>query len=152
MALERWGHITRVNVGNDPVMKRNLQNKEYETGEFGPTWWQLRCDCGHSWRIFEHEFPGRREMLTCGRAECRFAHPEAEQPRRVGRPSSENPSIPKQYYLPLSIVRGMEEMAREDGYPSVSKCVAEILQQGLEARGKRIRESQKSTQEQESEL
>lgn len=126
-----WGNIQRLRVFAEPELDNDQYGNQYETGRMHPTQWELQCKCGHVWTIFEHDFPGRRQLRDCGRPECEYANPPiVQRSTRLGRPRSAEPSTHIGLYLPLSLALKLQTYASENEL-SLNKAAAALLNVGL---------------------
>lgn len=134
---ERWGHLTVEDRGADPVIEIDQHQRRYETGETEPAWVALRCECGRRFRIFEHEFPGKRKLRSCGHRECRLT-PETEH-HPVGRPKIAERGKSTVVYLMPSFTASVNEYAKKRGM-SFSGAFRMIAELGL----KHLRETERN--------
>jgi hypothetical protein len=89
-----WGYLRLLEERREPVMRQDLHGVEYDSGEEGPTLWDLLCACGHEFTIRKRDFPGKRRMRTCGRDECQYA--QYEHVHRPRGPAFASPQAVKQ--------------------------------------------------------
>jgi hypothetical protein len=127
---ERWGHLEVTDRGADPIMATDQYQRQYATGESGPTWVLLRCECGRTFRIFEHEFLGKRKLRTCG--QCELDQSIQTEHRPLGRPRAAERGQSVVLYLKPSFVAEVDQYAQEQRI-SLSKAFREIAELGLEA-------------------
>jgi len=134
MQAQRWGNLKLVKEYCPPIMHKRLDGSEYDSGNFGPPMWLLRCDCGYEFSIFKEDFPGRRKLRDCQRPECPICQEqlhrseERTRPRRaeIGRPRSPVFSIPVSTYIPLPVANEIDSLARKFKL-SRSGLIAEML-------------------------
>src|SRR3990167_8180776 len=76
----RWGHLTLKEVRRSPRVYRDAEGNPYEGGDYDPDIWVLLCECGREFEIRETEFPGRRRMRSCGKADCEYSARQESNP------------------------------------------------------------------------
>lgn len=126
-----WGNLKIIEEGTDPVMAKGPRGM-YNTGDYGPVWWQLQCVCGYSWRVYKAEFPGRSLLRDCGRDECTARVTRQPQLRPLGRPLTPQSERGQtyQFYLKPTLVAGLRVYAHDE-HLSLSAAASALLQDGL---------------------
>lgn len=150
---QEWGYLTLLEIGSDPVMAVNtLTGKQYDTGETGPAWWLLRCDCGHEWKIAAHTFPGKKLLRSCGRDECPYTNhpPPAPRNKNLGRPpiyAKGKQPVLKTLYVPPEVVLDIYTYGYQNQCKGgFSGAAVEVLKKGLMAAGVRQEQEQQEQQ------
>lgn len=117
-SANHWGHITREDAYYRPNMALDAEGNEYVADNYGPMAWKLRCDCGYGWEIVAKDFPGRRQLKSCGRPECKYT------PQSVTRKIKERGSA-YSIYIPISLAQQIAEFA--DAHNTTFSKACEVL-------------------------
>lgn len=123
-------------------MLPDLDGGTYNSGESTESW-DLRCDCGHEFRVDEKTFEGRHVTKTCGRNECQYTVAKSQGPP-PGRPRLQGRGVSCQVYMPLYLYQPLVERA-EKNFTSFSKTVVDVLRTGWEET-QRIESKSKKTE------
>jgi len=135
-----WGHLKEVETGRETVTATTLDGKVYETGERGPVFFVLECDCGYRFKVTKATFPGKRKMRSCvdfdpGReGVCLHSKPQLPKPKRpLGRPAGISRGLAKSIYFPVPLISRIDKFAtaREGG--NFSRAVVALVERALES-------------------
>jgi hypothetical protein len=51
----------------------------YVADSHGTKMMEVQCDCGHKWSMLHSDFPGRRQLKSCGRVQCPHSIPKPKR-------------------------------------------------------------------------
>lgn len=103
---DRWACLTIISEGNSELEAYEGRGRNY---------YVLRCLCGHEFRQFRHEWPGKRQLRDCG---CGIAD------------EREGVIVNVSVNMPLKVRLDVKEYAdRQD--TSFSRAASELMQYGL---------------------
>ena len=139
-----WASMRLKSVASESIMALDHLGQSYPTGESGPNTYVMECKCGAEIRVPVHEFPGKWNIRYCGDEGCAFSPEHLKQARRaaidlerkkitgtkrMGRPSSGDPSVNLTISMPSSVFIRVRGAAMEVGR-SMSQQITELVCKG----------------------